>query len=154
MSGVILSFRSLSLPYIQLNAVLISHSQSQTALRKCSMLTFLLCISIIQGCSSIRQGVARREASFSRLVELVRNMFLHSKITGRREKTQENIPAFNKVLECFTPFDQMLRFVFQLWNRLPYDIREKIEQAGFRLYLGTIRREWKAMLSNFKEGDA
>lgn len=31
------------------------------------MLTFLVCISTIQGCSIIRQGEARREGSFSRL---------------------------------------------------------------------------------------
>lgn len=32
------------------------------------MLTFLLCISTIHGCSIMRQGVARREGSFSRLL--------------------------------------------------------------------------------------
>ena len=41
--------------------------QSQTCARKCAMLTFLLCISTIQGCSMMRHGDARLEESFSRL---------------------------------------------------------------------------------------
>lgn len=41
--------------------------QPHTVDRKCAMFTRLLRISIIQGCSSIRQGEARREGSFSRL---------------------------------------------------------------------------------------
>ena len=41
--------------------------QSQTCRKKCSMLTFLLCISTIQGCSIMRHGVALRDGSFSRL---------------------------------------------------------------------------------------
>jgi hypothetical protein len=42
-------------------------SHPQTVARKWAIFTRLLRISIIQGCSSIRQGEARREGSFSRL---------------------------------------------------------------------------------------
>lgn len=41
--------------------------QSHTCWRNFSMLTFLLFISTIHGCSSMRHGVARRAGSFSRL---------------------------------------------------------------------------------------
>lgn len=46
--------------------------QSHTCLIKFVMLTFLFLMSCTHGCSSIRQGVARRGGSFSKLViELV-----------------------------------------------------------------------------------
>lgn len=40
----------------------------QTCFRKAAMFTFLFLMSSIQGCSSIRHGVALRDCSFSRLL--------------------------------------------------------------------------------------
>ena len=53
--------------WTQLPRSLAQSFQSHTWRRKCSTLTFLLFISTIQGCSSMRHGVARRGGSFSRL---------------------------------------------------------------------------------------
>lgn len=51
-----------------LAASLVSQSvHFQTCLKNLTISTFLVCISSIQGCSSIRQGVARRSVFFSRL---------------------------------------------------------------------------------------
>jgi hypothetical protein len=48
--------------------LLAQSDQSHTLLRNEAMLTRLDLISNIHGCSSIRQGVARRLGSFSRLL--------------------------------------------------------------------------------------
>lgn len=50
------------------SASVIQTFQSHTVLRNCSNFTFLDFISMIQGCSSMRHGVARRRGSFSRLL--------------------------------------------------------------------------------------
>ena len=83
------------------------------------MLTFLLFISTIHGCSSIRQGVARRGGSFSKL-ECRHNIL----VTGSGSSPGTlNLPAFNEVLEIVAPFDIVLRFVFQFGNRLSDNVR-------------------------------
>lgn len=56
------------------------------------MLTFLDFISTIHGCSSMRQGVARRGQSFSKLQVV--------SIDSPTRK-ESYIPALNKVLEVF-----------------------------------------------------
>lgn len=112
------------------------------------MLTLLLLISIIQGWSSIRQGVARREASFSKLVSSVRRYFFHVYNRGPL-----NIPAFNKIFKTVAPLDVIIRFIFQLWYRLPNNICEQIKHVRFWLHLRAICRKWETVLCDFKEGD-
>lgn len=94
--------------------------QSQTWAMKFAMLTFLVLMSSIQGCSSIRQGVARRGGSFSRLGRWLDD------IRYGRKRHRENIPAFNKVLEVVGPFNAVFGFVLQLGNRLADDISQEV----------------------------
>jgi hypothetical protein len=61
------------------------------------MLTRLDLISNIHGCSSIRQGVARRLGSFSRL--------LHVPLAWLADvgKTMYHLPALDEIFEVLTP---------------------------------------------------
>lgn len=108
------------------------------------MLTRLPCISTIQGCSSIRQGVARREASFSSLQAFSQRSSSHA-------KKHQNVRAFNKILETFAPFDPMLRFVLQLRDWLSDDVREEVNQTRSRLHLRAIRGKGESMLGHFQQ---
>lgn len=118
--------------------------QSQTCFTKFAMLTFLFFMSCIHGCSSIRQGVARRGGSFSRLKDV-------SEGKGNPVAT-DDIPAFDKVLEVLGPLDAVLGLVLQLGYRLADNIGEKIDQPGSRLHLRPIGREGEPMLRNLQQG--
>ena len=63
-------------------------SQPQTVARKWAMLTRLLRISIIQGCSSMRQGDARRTGALSRLfwVNLLEFLVLLERVCGNGDE--------------------------------------------------------------------
>lgn len=89
--------------------------QSHTCLIKFVMLTFLFLISCTHGCSSIRQGVARRGGSFSKLV---------IKLAFRKIKNEKTkyIPAFDEVFEVVRPANAILWLILQLGNRLADDI--------------------------------
>ena len=128
--------------------------QSQTCAKKCAMLTFLVFISTIHGCSSIRHGVARLAGSFSRLDG---GGLCVSKKPWRpitRHQTGYNSRALNEVFESLTPFNPMLLFIFQLRNRLPHNISQQINQPCPRLHLRPIGRERKPVLRDFEQGDA
>jgi hypothetical protein len=77
------------------------------------MLTFFDFISTIQGCSSMRQGVARRGHSFSRLQEV-------SNVPSLR--MCQHVPAFDKILEVLSPFDTILGFILEFRDRLSDDV--------------------------------
>ena len=63
-------------------------------------------------------------------------------------------PARNKVLEVITPFDSQVWLILQLWNRLPDDICQQINQASARMAAAIIRlAKRKPVLCNFKESD-
>lgn len=110
------------------------------------MLTFLPFMSTIQGCSSIRQGVALRGGSFSRLKSVRLQLF------NQGGGVAQYIPALNKVFETIRPADTVLRFILQLGNRLADDIGQKVDQTGARLHLGAVGREGEAMLCDFEQG--
>lgn len=109
------------------------------------MLTFLFFMSCIHGCSSIRQGVARRGGSFSRLGDISK---------GERNLVATDIPAFNKVLEVLRPANAILWLVLQLGYRLADNISEKIDQPSSRLHLSSIGREGESVLGDFQQGHA
>jgi hypothetical protein len=73
------------------------------------MLTFLGRISIIQGCSSIRQGEARRLGSFSRLGC---EGYVSFCLAVNDVKGIGNSPALNEIFEVFAPLDTLVGFVF------------------------------------------
>lgn len=106
------------------------------------MLTFLDFISTIHGCSSMRQGVARRGHSFSRLSEVSET------VTTKR---QDYLPALDKVLKVFGPLDASLRLILQRWDRLPDDIGQKINETGAGIHLCAVCGEREAMLCNFEK---
>ena len=108
------------------------------------MLTFFLpFMSTIQGCSSIRQGVALRGGSFSRLKPVRLQVF--------NQGDAQYIPALNKVFETIRPADTVLRLILQLGDRLADDIGQEVDQTGARLHLGTVGREGEAMLCDFEQ---
>lgn len=104
-------------------------------------------MSSIHGCSSIRQGVALREGSFSRL-----------KIVRSENEIQETggvySPAFDEILKVVGPVNAILRLVLQLRDRLTHDVREQVDEAGARLHLRSVGREWESMLGHFQQRDA
>jgi hypothetical protein len=78
------------------------------------METFLLFISTIHGCSSMRQGVALRGCSFSRLEYVVSLAINQSRYKA--------LPALNEVFEILTPLDVIFWLIFQYWNWLSNDV--------------------------------
>ena len=122
--------------------------QSQTCFRKCSMLTFFDFISTIHGCSSIRHGVARLDASFSRLDDCQLLLHYMSQHNGRRIRC---LPAFDEVLETFTPLDSRLGLVLEFRDGLPDNVGQEVNQPSLWVHLCPIRREGEAMLGHFKE---
>jgi hypothetical protein len=62
--------------------------QSQTVFKNCTMFTRLPFISTIQGCSSMRQGVARRSACFSRLH--VQSQHINPNVKESKESTYQH----------------------------------------------------------------
>jgi len=126
--------------------------QSHTVARKICMLTFLLLISTIHGCSSIRHGVARLFPSFSRLAIITKAVSLRLPFWKKCTKRGGSIPVINKKLEVVAPPNSLLWLVLQLWDWLAYDIRQQVNQACTRLYLAcTISRKWESMLRNFEK---
>jgi hypothetical protein len=119
-------------------------SHPQTVARKCAILTRLARISIIQGCSSIRQGEARREGSFSRLFP----------ISGVISMGKGHIPAFNEILEVVTPLNPRFGFIFQFRDLLPNDIGKEIDKSCTGLHLRAVGREGEPMLCHFEKCDA
>lgn len=107
------------------------------------MLTFLDFISTIQGCSSIRQGVARRGHSFSRLSIFSKTVMNHE---------EGYLPALDEVLEVLGPLDASLRLVLQRWDGLPDDVSEKIDKTSTGVHLCAVRGEREAMLCHFEKG--
>lgn len=81
------------------------------------MFTFLFFMSSIQGCSSIRHGVALRGGSFSRLGWLV------SRLLVRGEGDE---PAFDKVLEVLGPANVVFGLILQPGDRLADNVCEKV----------------------------
>lgn len=77
------------------------------------MLTFLDFISTIHGCSSMRQGVARRGHSFSRLCHV-------STMVSRVMKVF--LPALDEVLEVLRPLDASLWFVLECGDGLSNNV--------------------------------
>ena len=128
--------------------------QSQTWAKKCAMFTFLVFISTIQGCSSIRQGVARREGSFSRLDEGVRLAWILYCGKPWEVRRGHSLRALDKILETLTPFDAVFFFILQLRNRLPHDIGQEIYQTCSWLHFRPVRWEWEAVLRDFEKSDA
>ena len=63
------------------------------------------------------------------------------------------VPALNEILEIFTPFDPVILFILQLWDRLPHYVSKQINQSSLWLHLCAIGGEWKAVLSHFQKGD-
>ena len=107
------------------------------------MLTFFDFISTIHGCSSMRQGVARRGHSFSKLY-IVSNQ-------SPPKTTSQYVPALNEVLEVLRPLDAVIRLILQLRNRLAYNIRQQVNQSCPRIHLRPIRRERETMLCHFQQ---
>ena len=63
------------------------------------------------------------------------------------------VPALNEILEIFTPFDPIILFILQLWDRLPHYISKQINQSRLWLHFRAIGGEWEAVLSHFQKGD-
>lgn len=73
---------------------------------------------------------------------------------GDKRLQRLNLPALNKILEALTPLNPMLLLILQLWDRLPYNIGQKIDQPGSWLHLRSVCWKWKAVLSDFKKSNA
>ena len=121
--------------------------QSHTCFRKLAMLTFLDLMSIIHGCSSIRQGVALRGGSFSRLRQSLATEFILQK------RCMQNIPAVDEIFKIVRPANPICRLILKLRDRLTDNVRKEVDQAGARLHFGTIGWEGEAMLGHFEEGN-
>lgn len=107
------------------------------------MLTFLDFISTIQGCSSIRQGVALRGHSFSRLSKFSKA----AKFNG-----EGHLPALDEVFEVLGPLDASLGLILQCWDGLSDDVSEKIDETSAGIHLCAVCGEREAMLCDFEKG--
>lgn len=66
----------------------------------------------------------------------------------------KDVPALNKVLEVFAPFDLLVRLILELGNRLAHDVCQQINETSARLHFRAVCWEGEAMLGDFEQCDA
>ena len=112
----------------------------------------------------MRQGVARRAGSFSRLFPHINqqtyqhqkspSLQLHSK--GRTKGLHS--PTLNKILKILAPPNLRLaiprRLILQLRQRLSHNVLDDIDQARSWLHFGAVGGEGETVLGYFEESNA
>ena len=69
-------------------------------------------------------------------------------------KFSADLPTFDKIFEIISPPNPILRFILQLGDWLPDDIRQQVNKSRPRLHFRAIRRKRKPMLCNLQQGNS